>query len=333
MSCIIRLSEPLLKLRSRKELIETLLHEMIHAFNFVRGIMEINGGHGPKFQEKMREINLLAGTNITVYHTFHDEVELYRKHWWRCDGICKTQKPYFGFVKRTSNRAPGPNDFWWKNHLQSCGGKFIKVQEPEKPKKKSKSQRPTKSVKNTNLMAGTITRDIVSYFPPEISTIKSPDSASDADLSLNDSTRSLPKGSINTVSASNTPGRKLGGTSNGRSRLLDMFEAKNIEVKTELEGASCSKRPKVGEKEIKPELVRKSMKIEIMDEFEDAGDIILIDDEYDDSVLGGIKIKYEPKQKIQDMCNCPVCNEKIEADKINAHLDECLTMQMLTENP
>ena len=35
--CSIRLSLPLLKLRPRKDLVETLLHEMIHAYLFVTG--------------------------------------------------------------------------------------------------------------------------------------------------------------------------------------------------------------------------------------------------------------------------------------------------------
>lgn len=66
MSCIIRLSEPLLKLRPRKDLVETLLHEMIHAYCFVLGIREGNGGHGPHFKKIMNGINKIAGTNISV---------------------------------------------------------------------------------------------------------------------------------------------------------------------------------------------------------------------------------------------------------------------------
>uniref|UniRef100_A0A6P7FSN6 Protein with SprT-like domain at the N terminus n=1 Tax=Diabrotica virgifera virgifera TaxID=50390 RepID=A0A6P7FSN6_DIAVI len=89
------------------------------------------------------------GTKITVYHNFHDEVNLYKTHWWRCNGPCHTRKPFFGLVRRATNRAPGPNDFWWAEHQQNCGGQFIKVKEPEKPEKqtksKSKSKNPTKS--------------------------------------------------------------------------------------------------------------------------------------------------------------------------------------------
>lgn len=127
----IRLSEPLLKLRQRMDLVETMLHEMIHAYLFVLKIREGNGGHGPNFKRIMVSINQTAGTNITVYHTFHDEVNLYKTHVWRCNGICQHRKPFFGYVKRTCNRAPGPSDQWWAQHHQTCGGHFAKTAEPE----------------------------------------------------------------------------------------------------------------------------------------------------------------------------------------------------------
>ncbi|XP_058812134.1 uncharacterized protein LOC131676811 [Topomyia yanbarensis] len=136
-SCIIRLSEPLLKLRSRKDLIETLLHEMIHAYCFVLGIREGNGGHGPNFKKIMNGINRIAGTNITVYHTFHDEVNLYKTHWWKCNGVCRNRAPHYGTVKRSANRKPGPSDFWWAEHQRTCGGEFLKIKEPEPKRKKA----------------------------------------------------------------------------------------------------------------------------------------------------------------------------------------------------
>ncbi|XP_017050789.1 DNA-dependent metalloprotease SPRTN [Drosophila ficusphila] len=133
----IRLSEPLLKLRPRKDLVETLLHEMIHAYCFVLNIREGNGGHGPNFKRIMETINKVAGTNITVYHSFHDEVAAYRTHIWRCTGICQNRTPFQGYVKRTSNRAPGPNDQWWAKHQRECGGTFMKVGEPQTAKIKA----------------------------------------------------------------------------------------------------------------------------------------------------------------------------------------------------
>uniref|UniRef100_F1L939 Zinc finger RAD18 domain-containing protein n=1 Tax=Ascaris suum TaxID=6253 RepID=F1L939_ASCSU len=79
----------------------------------------------------MRRINAIAGTNITIYHSFHAEVANYRQHWWRCDGPCRNRRPFYGFVKRATNRAPGSNDYWWEWHQATCGGKFVKVKEPE----------------------------------------------------------------------------------------------------------------------------------------------------------------------------------------------------------
>ncbi|TDG40622.1 hypothetical protein AWZ03_012957 [Drosophila navojoa] len=165
---IIRLSEPLLKLRPRKDLVETLLHEMIHAYCFVLNIREGNGGHGPNFKRIMGIINKVAGTNITVYHTFHDEVNAYKTHIWRCNGVCQFHHPFQGWVKRTSNRAPGPSDQWWAKHQRDCGGTFEKVSEPAKPAgsksmPKPKGPKYTTKFKNetTTTTAGD---DIRNYF-------------------------------------------------------------------------------------------------------------------------------------------------------------------------
>nr|XP_006212441.1 sprT-like domain-containing protein Spartan isoform X1 [Vicugna pacos] len=138
--CSIRLSEPLLKLRPRKDLVETLLHEMIHAYLFVTNNDKDREGHGPEFCKHMHRINRLTGANITVYHTFHDEVDEYRRHWWRCDGPCQHRGPYYGFVRRATNRAPSAHDYWWAEHQQTCGGMFVKIKEPENYSKKGQGR-------------------------------------------------------------------------------------------------------------------------------------------------------------------------------------------------
>ena len=139
--CSVRLSEPLLKLRPRRDLIQTLLHEMIHAYLFVTHNNRDHDSHGPEFHKHMYRINKAAGCNITVYHTFHDEVDAYRQHWWRCDGVCQNQKPFFGLVKRAMNRAPSKNDTWWNRHQAMCGGTFHKIKEPENYKNKTSLKR------------------------------------------------------------------------------------------------------------------------------------------------------------------------------------------------
>lgn len=130
--CSINLSVPLLTLRPRKDLVETLLHEMIHAYLFITNKDHRDrDGHGSEFCKHMYRINVKAGTKISIYHNFHEEVKLYQQHWWKCNGPCQKNKPFYGYVKRSMNRAPGPNDKWWANHQAICSGVFIKVKEPE----------------------------------------------------------------------------------------------------------------------------------------------------------------------------------------------------------
>lgn len=80
-------------------------------------------------------INYHGNYEVTIYHTFHDEVESYRTHVWQCDGVCKTQPPYFGLVKRSMNRLPGKGDSWWAKHQAECAGTYTKIQEPPPTKK------------------------------------------------------------------------------------------------------------------------------------------------------------------------------------------------------
>lgn len=134
------MSTPLLQYRPRSDIINTLIHEAIHAYFFIttswqhaRG--DDGTGHGAGFQLLADAINNHGNYEITIYHTFHDEVESYRTHVWQCDGSCRQQAPYFGLVKRSMNRPPGKSDTWWLRHETECGGTYTKIQEPELTKK------------------------------------------------------------------------------------------------------------------------------------------------------------------------------------------------------
>jgi len=89
----------------------------------------------------MNRINAATGAKISIYHNFNDEVAFHRQHWWRCRGPCRERPPFFGYVKRATNRAPGPNDRWHQEHQLTCGGEFEKIKEPEgySSKKQTKS--------------------------------------------------------------------------------------------------------------------------------------------------------------------------------------------------
>jgi hypothetical protein len=139
----LKLSEPLLKFRPRSDLLNTLLHESIHAYFFVTThfahVRDPTGGHGPGFQLLASAINDHGSYDITQFHEFHDEVESYRTHIWQCDGPCRNKPPYLGIVKRTMNRAPGKTDTWWEKHQSECGGTYTKIAEPELTKKQIQS--------------------------------------------------------------------------------------------------------------------------------------------------------------------------------------------------
>lgn len=105
---------------------------MIHAFLFLTDPQACltEGGHGKQFKQIMTNINQITKLRVTIYHNFTDEVDSYRTHIWRCNGICREKAPFYGYVKRSMNRKPQPADSWWKDHQRYCGGEFIKISEP-----------------------------------------------------------------------------------------------------------------------------------------------------------------------------------------------------------
>jgi hypothetical protein len=73
------MSTPLLQYRPRSDTINTLLHEAIHAYFFIttswrhaRG--DDGTGHGEGFQLLADAINSHGSYEVTIFHTFHDEV-------------------------------------------------------------------------------------------------------------------------------------------------------------------------------------------------------------------------------------------------------------------
>lgn len=134
------------------------MYRLIHAFFFITTRFQhtrsddpssnsANGGHGGAFLLLADTINAHGGYRITVYHSFHDEVDHFRQHIWKCNGPCQEKSPYFGIVKRSMNRPPGKSDMWWAKHERECGGQYSKIAEPEKkkaPQKKREKQKESK---------------------------------------------------------------------------------------------------------------------------------------------------------------------------------------------
>lgn len=134
----IRLSACLLKLLPRKEMVETLLHEMIHAYLFFSKCPK-GTGHNGVFKAHMRRINEQAGTNVTVYHSFHAEVRLLKKYQWQCSGEkCRRTYPYRGYISLPTRRKPNRFDYCFRLHeSMACEGQFQQLSDnfEDKPSK------------------------------------------------------------------------------------------------------------------------------------------------------------------------------------------------------
>ncbi|XP_038986096.1 DNA-dependent metalloprotease SPRTN-like isoform X2 [Phoenix dactylifera] len=146
-SCEILLNELLLKSRPTADLKNALLHEMIHAFLWIKNKKNEHSVHGPSFREMMDSINASSmtdhqrpsgGYNITIYHEFQEEADSCRAGNCICEACGNLIKP--GTKKEHSasdcieNVDPegccdNPSCQWHSNK-KYCSGSCIKIQEP-----------------------------------------------------------------------------------------------------------------------------------------------------------------------------------------------------------
>ncbi|KAG0458328.1 hypothetical protein HPP92_023485 [Vanilla planifolia] len=141
--CEIQLSEPLMKSRSSSDLKNTLLHEMIHAFLWIRKENCNHGDHGPSFLALAASINSnlkidhqrpSEGYNITTQHGFQNEVDTNGTHLFMCQSC--------GDSIKQSSKEPSPSDCTesqsddkncgnllceWYRHENLCSGWYEKV--------------------------------------------------------------------------------------------------------------------------------------------------------------------------------------------------------------
>ncbi|KAI0516290.1 hypothetical protein KFK09_008962 [Dendrobium nobile] len=132
--CEIHMSKPLLKLRSSSDLKNSLLHEMVHAFLWIKRNNKSRSRHDNYFWAKANEINSscknddqrpCSGYNISDQHMFHDEAETATVHHWMC-------KSCGHVIKRDMDRGScSPSDpggdcgnlsCEWHRHKKLCSG-------------------------------------------------------------------------------------------------------------------------------------------------------------------------------------------------------------------
>lgn len=123
----IKLSERLIQQRPRSDLVNTLLHEMIHAYVHQKGLP--GSSHGTSFLLNMNRINKAAGTDITVFHSWRAEVKALKKYHWRCTGqTCQAYGPTRGIISLPTQRKPNRFDHSFRFHEKyNCSGTFESI--------------------------------------------------------------------------------------------------------------------------------------------------------------------------------------------------------------
>jgi hypothetical protein len=297
------LSEPLLKYRPRTDLIDTLLHEMIHAYLYLTHNYKDRGEHGDEFKGHAARINKLANSRITVYHSFHDEVNNCRQHVWRCDGPCRTNPPFYGYVKRSMNRAPGKNDTWWSQHESKCNGKFTKVSEPQLFKQKQEEKNSKLKLKNEKKSSSDTSISSSSSLSSNSSSASSKVKTLDSFFSSKvlKSSASQLKQSQDEITTKKTLISQLDQPKMKIAKLENYFE-QHFEKKPIVDQTNdliCLESPK-----------RKSSNQFVKNNNPKTEDVIILDDGDD----------YK-RDKPTNLVECPMCFVKVNQELINTHVN------------
>lgn len=175
-SCDVKLSEPLLIFQPIASMLNTLLHEMIHAYLFIHEAHDWYDSHAGLFETFMNKINRSnlkhdpyrpeEGYNVTTTHDYYGEVDFYLRHIWVCNR-CGEE------VKRPNNRPPSFKECGGyckgmeehevvccdrgaclhHSHEDRCGGRFVKmkvrIEGPEGEEEKKEAKRSKTKAKTS----------------------------------------------------------------------------------------------------------------------------------------------------------------------------------------
>ena len=289
------------------------------------------------------------------------KVNVYRQHWWKCDGPCSKRPPYYGMVKRAMNRAPSARDPWWADHQRTCGGTYTKIKEPENygaKKTKSKEGKGKRDLKTESAKGkgeGSETGALQKFLKRKKSDTDS--GGSDSDKSCENGIKrkkGLPEEGAKASSINGgvvKPNHNQPGTSRwtadvipfsgpGRTLGSNSTEPKSVSQdsgRSLVEKASDTNKSSVVV--IKTPSPNKSKKIPsptltIMDAFQRAKDKSKNSNSEKDSLrsplLGSRRKPIEldsspsPSTGTPGSVQCPACQTLVLQSKINHHLDSCL---------
>lgn len=288
-------------------------------------------------------------------------MHLYQTHWWRCNGPCTKRKPHFGIVRRPTNRAPGPSDYWWNDHKRKCGGTFIKIKEPENFQAKQKSNGKSTAKKNSgNKINGDITKYISNN---NNKTINSVSNTTGKPVLKNSNTNLKTKSGGSNFNPS-PPKPKIplftgnGHTINETKHISDhrsvteyvrrIWAAKEVpsvvnkaSIKKPETSMSVQKPGKISitsnnnkQKSSNTNIAEPPAKMKKIDDYFKAtsmlkeiyGEDFRLTQKKNNTKLVAIR-----EHVNVELVDCPTCNTKIDTNKINEHLDECLNRDIIKE--
>ncbi|XP_042868255.1 DNA-dependent metalloprotease dvc-1-like isoform X3 [Penaeus japonicus] len=331
-SCTIRLSQPLLTQRPHSDTVNTLLHEMIHAYLHVTQGLNYRDSHGPEFRKHMKRINALHGSKITIYHNFHREVNKFRIHVYRCDGPCVSRRPFFGVLRRAIERPPGPTDRWWQRHAEECGGTFHKIEGPgakPMPSSQNVGYKPNNLIKEKfplNQSGGGFDRKKVDSFNQNRA-VNSKGSRNNHKMEPGSSRQNVRAKVFDEESVLQRIREKYSNTR--QTKLLSSDERPDL-----LLGANC----KLVEGQMNYNYQAKSpTKIKVdkyIKRYQQAKKLLSVDD----SKMGSSPSKSLPQSRhdiqnksraqTQSLTTCPICSERIPDAMYEQHLNQCFGEDM-----
>lgn len=134
----ITLSTPILSSRSNWEIIDILLHEMVHAYTIIKNLKL---DHGSDFQACADKIRKKGGYEIKTCHRFFKEAKASNTFFWKCDQ-CYT------VVGRTNKRKP---TFKHGFHNIPCNGVFRQTSKCEYEKFENEKTKKRKISRETSV--------------------------------------------------------------------------------------------------------------------------------------------------------------------------------------
>lgn len=226
------------------------------------------------------------------------------------------------------NRAPGPSDFWWQNHQQNCGGKYIKIKEPE-------NKQPTKGKRSSEVSKAFPKQNTLDNFVQSTKT-----SSSSTSSFSNDSPKNKPggiktiSGNTRSVGSKTVTVSKVGSASlntNGSEGIKKLGTSTNnvFGFGTGGPGSSSS----TSSPPVAPKPSRNRINSSGVLGGSNTGKSILLtrflSPQPTKSNTEEIRPKSPPNQDQQNQSGnnapeCPICNKIIIDENINQHIDSCL---------